>query len=271
MTCIITWNNNKWPEEKMQSLLNRFAAGEEVIERWKIGAHIKFGLGDRVFLSRTGKQSPGLLGAGRIVSDTRREPDFEDPSKEAWYADVRFDYLSSSPTTVVASHLELAQRLDILPLAFTPQTSGHSFAGNDDELEELWSKLIGHSEAIYPDEINNESGTQYIEGLKKSVIVNKYERDIEARLKCIEAHGTACKACGINLGVVYGPELGKRYIHIHHLVPLKDIGGEYSVDPIKDLIPLCPNCHSMVHQVDPPLAVEALRSIILPRYLSLFN
>ncbi len=221
--------------------MDRFAAGEEVIERWKIGAHKKFGLGDRVFLSRTGKHSPGLLGAGRIASDARREPDFEDPSKEAWYADVRFDYLVSSPTSVVASHEELAQRLGISPRAFTPQTSGHSFAGNSVELEALWSKLIGHSEPIYPDEISTKDDTQYIEGLKKSVTVNKYERDVEARLKCIEAHGTACKACGINLGVVYGPELGKRYIHIHHLVPLKDICGEYRVDPIKDLVPLCPN------------------------------
>ncbi len=251
--------------------MDRFAAGEEVIERWKIGAYKKFGLGDRVFLSRTGKQFPGLLGSGRIASDARREPDFEDPSKEAWYADVRFDYLSNSPTTVVASHIELAQRLDILPRAFTPQTSGHSFSGNSVELETLWSKLIGHSEAIYPDEINTDDGTEYIEGLKKSVTVNKYERDKEARLKCIEEHGTTCKACGINLAVVYGPELGKKYIHIHHLIPLKDIGSEYRVDSIKDLVPLCPNCHSMVHQVDPPLAVEALRSKILPRYLSLFN
>jgi 5-methylcytosine-specific restriction protein A len=271
LTCIITWNKDKWPEEKMQALMDRFAAGEQVIERWKIGAHIKFGIGDRVFLSRTGKHYPGLLGAGRIASVARREADFEDPSKEAWYADVRFDYLANSPTSVVASHIELAQQLAVLPRAFTPQTSGHSFTGNDDELEGLWSKLIGHSETIYPDEISNVSDTQYTEGLKKAVIVNKYERNFEARLKCIEAHGTACKACGINLGVVYGPELGKKYIHIHHLVPLKEIGSEYYVDPIKDLVPLCPNCHSMVHQIDPPLAIEELRKKILPRYLSLFN
>jgi 5-methylcytosine-specific restriction protein A len=271
LTCIITWNKDKWPEAKMQDLMDRFAAGEKVIERWKCGSYKKFGIGDRVFLSRTGKLFPGLLGAGRIASEARREPDFEDPGKEAWYVDVRFDYLSSSPTTVVASHEDLAQRLDTSPRAFTPQKSGHPFPGNDDELEALWSKLIGRSEVIYPDEISTEDDIQYIEGLKKSITVNKYERDKEARLKCIEVHGTTCKACGINLGVVYGPELGKRYIHIHHLIPLKDIGGEYRVDPVKDLIPLCPNCHSMVHQIDPPLAVEELRSKILPRYLSLFN
>jgi hypothetical protein len=107
LTCIITWNKDKWPEEKMQALMDRFAAGEEVIERWKIGAHIKFGLGHRVFLSRTGQHTPGLLGAGRIASDARLELDSEDPNKEAWYKDIRFDYLASSPTSVVASHEEL--------------------------------------------------------------------------------------------------------------------------------------------------------------------
>jgi hypothetical protein len=46
--------------------------------------------------------------------------------------------------------------------------------------------------------------------------------------------------------------------------PLKDIGESYKIDPVRDMIPLCPNCHAMVHRSNEsrPLAVEVLRSII---------
>ncbi len=45
---------------------------------------------------------------------------------------------------------------------------------------------------------------------------------------------------------VYG-EKAKDYIEVHHIVPISERGGDYMVNPIKDLIPLCPNCHAMVH------------------------
>jgi 5-methylcytosine-specific restriction protein A len=271
MTFIITWNKDKWPESKMQDLMDRYAKGEEVINRWKFGSHKKFGIGDRVFLSRTGKNFPGLIGSGKIVSEEpRNEPDIEDPKKDAWYVDIRFDYLSKKTTELVASHIELADRLGVPKRVFTPQLSGQSYSKNGLELEELWATLTGKSGIVYPDEAGLPEDTQYFEGARTKVFVNKYERDLDARKKCIEVHGTSCKACGINLGLVYGIELGKKYIHIHHIKPLKDIGEEYCIDPINDLVPLCPNCHAMVHQKEPPMPVAELEGKILPRYRALF-
>ena len=46
---------------------------------------------------------------------------------------------------------------------------------------------------------------------------------------------------------MYG-ELGKGFIHVHHIVPISMIGKEYKIDPIKDLVPVCPNCHAMLHR-----------------------
>jgi len=34
---------------------------------------------------------------------------------------------------------------------------------------------------------------------------------------------------------------------VHHLVPISKIGKKYRVDPIKDLRPVCPNCHAVIH------------------------
>ncbi|MPR31936.1 HNH endonuclease, partial [Salmonirosea aquatica] len=45
----------------------------------------------------------------------------------------------------------------------------------------------------------------------------------------------------------YFGEVGKGFIHVHHVNQISSIGNEYNVDPIKDLIPVCPNCHAMIH------------------------
>ncbi|MDA0666950.1 MAG: HNH endonuclease [Planctomycetota bacterium] len=52
--------------------------------------------------------------------------------------------------------------------------------------------------------------------------------------------------CGFSFEKTYG-EKAKGYIHVHHLVPLAEVGASYEVDPAKDLRPVCPNCHSVIH------------------------
>ena len=59
----------------------------------------------------------------------------------------------------------------------------------------------------------------------------------------------------------YG-ETSKDIIHVHHLVPLSDIGTTYQVDPINDLKPVCPNCHAVIHHHDPPLSIEQARALL---------
>ena len=67
-----------------------------------------------------------------------------------------------------------------------------------------------------------------------------------------------------NFGNRYG-ELGEGYIHVHHVVPLSKIGKEYTVDPVKDLIPLCANCHAMVHRTGTTLTVDQVRKSLKTR------
>lgn len=98
---------------------------------------------------------------------------------------------------------------------------------------------------IYPEMVDENSDAY--EGLKKTVVVNKYERSSTARSKCIEYHGTSCKVCSLDFSKMYG-DLGKDFIHVHHIIPIHKIGKEYKIDYIKDLIPVCPNCHAMLHR-----------------------
>jgi 5-methylcytosine-specific restriction enzyme A len=101
----------------------------------------------------------------------------------------------------------------------------------------------------------------YLEGARTTVTVNAYERNSTARRKCIEAHGSICKVCNVDQTSVYGPTAAGR-IHVHHLRPLSTLDGTYQVDPIHDLLPVCPNCHAMLHSRNPPLSVTELQGLM---------
>ncbi|MCM0756764.1 HNH endonuclease [Desulfovibrio aminophilus] len=95
---------------------------------------------------------------------------------------------------------------------------------------------------------------------------DRYTRDLANRKAAIELHGTKCKICNFDFEQVYG-EHGSGFIEIHHLNPLAD--GERHVDPQKDLIPVCSNCHSMIHrQKEKYLTPTELKSMLKLSYFS---
>lgn len=112
---------------------------------------------------------------------------------------------------------------------------------------------------LHPEEIV-EPG-KYFEGALSQVTVNAYERNPAAREACVKHYGANCAVCGFNFGAVYG-EIGLGFIHVHHLKPLASIKIGYQVDPMKDLRPVCPNCHSMLHRRMPPYSIDELASLV---------
>jgi 5-methylcytosine-specific restriction enzyme A len=101
-----------------------------------------------------------------------------------------------------------------------------------------------------------------VEGASKQILVNAYERNRVAREQCLQHHGYSCCVCEFSFEQIYGP-LGKGYIHVHHLVPFSEIKAQYVVDPIKDLLPICPNCHAMIHRTVPALSVSQLKAVLV--------
>ncbi|MEZ4908741.1 MAG: HNH endonuclease [Saprospiraceae bacterium] len=127
----------------------------------------------------------------------------------------------------------------------------------------------GHKRKIWAYRIKNtllteefeEFNTKHIEGKVSKVFVNRYERDSAARIKCINHFGTACQVCEFNFEDKFG-EIGKDFIHVHHLKEISSIAEEYEVNPIEDLIPVCPNCHAMLHKRKPAFKIEELKRIM---------
>lgn len=94
------------------------------------------------------------------------------------------------------------------------------------------------------------SKKEFTEGNVVESHYDRRERDHGARLKCIEHYGCKCAICGFDFEAKYG-DVGKEFIEVHHIVPISSSEGEHEVDPINDLIPVCSNCHSILHRRRP--------------------
>jgi 5-methylcytosine-specific restriction protein A len=70
-----------------------------------------------------------------------------------------------------------------------------------------------------------------------------------------------CKVCGVDFGDRYG-EQASGFIHVHHKIPLSEVDEEYRVNPIEDLVPVCPNCHAVIHMGDEMKSVKEVRHML---------
>ncbi|HHB1427241.1 TPA: HNH endonuclease [Serratia odorifera] len=113
-----------------------------------------------------------------------------------------------------------------------------------------------------PDVDPNLESVSYQEGGKISYYTTKYERDPQLRRAALKLHGVTCCACGFNFKAYYG-EYAEGFIHIHHIVPVSEFGGQKEVDPATDLVPVCANCHSIIHRKkNKTLTIDELKAMI---------
>jgi 5-methylcytosine-specific restriction protein A len=98
-----------------------------------------------------------------------------------------------------------------------------------------------------------------LEGFVSQVRATVYERNPANRYMCIEFYGPECWICDLDFKEFYGP-LGEGFIEVHHRTPISTLIGPTAIDPVRDLIPLCSNCHSMVHREKPPIRPAVLRA-----------
>ena len=139
---------------------------------------------------------------------------------------------------------------------------------NPDKLwETLGAKVGDHQNVRWTlaacAETNTSRREIFSEGARFSVTSTVVERNPRARAKCIEHFGCRCFVCGFDFEKEFG-ELGRGYIHVHHKVAVSSRVAEYDIDPIEDLVPLCPNCHAMAHQ-KAGISIEELTALCRSR------
>jgi hypothetical protein len=126
------------------------------------------------------------------------------------------------------------------------------------------SSLNGYKQVIQDTHLPEElpDGIKYQEGAVQQIRVNKYERDKKARDACLSHYGHTCQVCHVKLSNIYG-EITKTLIHVHHIKPISEVGEAYIVDPVSDLIPVCPNCHAVIHLKTPPYTPQEVAAFLI--------
>jgi 5-methylcytosine-specific restriction protein A len=119
--------------------------------------------------------------------------------------------------------------------------------------------LCESADSLFLNEVGSQ--TAHSEGDASEVMRKIFKRNPNARADCLKHHGYRCKACGFDFQKTYG-HIGREYIHVHHLTEISSIGEKYIIDPINDLVPVCPNCHAMLHQKRPAMKIEELAQIV---------
>ena len=133
-----------------------------------------------------------------------------------------------------------------------------------DEVHQFERAISENGSGIFSEPEELLSGQRYPEDASRRITVNAFERSPKARAMFIAKYGAICVVCDFDFGVAFG-RLGEGYIHVHHLRDLASVGEEYEVDPNKDLRPVCPNCHAMLHRGATKLTIDELKKILRHR------
>lgn len=160
--------------------------------------------------------------------------------------DVRIEFFGSAGIRVDP---EIAERIDI--------QSSLIDIDNDEELSSAADAVTWGLDSI----ISSVQATrEFEEGGEVVVTSKRYERSNALRAEAVRHYGVNCYVCDFNFSEAYG-EIGAGFIHIHHIDRVADSGVRV-VDVEKDLIPICPNCHAMIHRETPPMNPEKLKQIM---------
>lgn len=259
-TYLLTWNPAKWTWSELAEQVAMLGRGETVITTWTTGTRSNLPVGSRILLLRQGVEPRGIVALGESISAVTKVKHWN-PARAADgdlanSINVRWECLSPIEGPPFISHEELATDDEFSSGHWEPYSSGTQLP--DDLGARLADRIAERAGKPWTDP--SETGSAFMEGRRLRVEVNRYERDRRAREACILHYGLRCAVCSFHFGDRYG-ELGEGFIHVHHLNPIgSGDGDDREVEPVRDLRPVCPNCHAMLHRNGALLSVEELRS-----------
>jgi 5-methylcytosine-specific restriction protein A len=201
----------------------------------------------------------GIVAVGTFTSEVYPGVHWNDPKRTANYADIEF-------TTYLLAEDRLPTEVLVKAVPAVPWNnlygSGVQLDKSDEaRLAAVWLQhLDSFRSGLRPAEelLGDET---FVEGAASKVVVNRYERDPVARERCLQIHGRVCAVCGFDFQKTYGT-LGDGFIHVHHIREVSTLPPGYRVKPKDDLVPVCANCHAMLHRCRPALTPDELRVIV---------
>lgn len=256
---ILTWNPDLWSmtDDEYQEVVDACRLGAGYPDTWSTGVRTSgIGFGDRAVLLRQHRDR-GMIASGYFTSEVYEDRHWREPDRAGNFAGVVWE-----TWVPIEDRLPVEVLKSEVPGVVWDRLQGSGVRPGESDaaaIESLWDDhldRLGLGLDRGADEISG--GETFPEGAGKPVLVNRYERSREARRRAIAEHGLDCVVCGFNYGTTYG-ELGDGFVHVHHLRELSTLPAGYTVDPTTDLLPVCANCHAMLHRVTPALSPDELR------------
>ena len=253
---VLVWSARHWNRWNYRAAVEQVLTSGRILDRWEVGSGRSIPLGTEAWLLFHGSSGAGsgLIGHGIVVSETAGAG--TEGANAGRSLGVAFDALlplgEQIPTDTLAAEVPEIRWGDAANSALlsVPPQAQHG-------LRRLWREQgpeAGDPFDVVPGAYPPEATT--------TVGANRYERDADARRVCLAFHGTACAACGFSFEASYG-DVGNGFMHVHHTVPASRLRAGYELDPVTDLVPLCANCHAMVHRgVSTPRTVQELRNVL---------
>lgn len=260
-TYLLVWNPDQWHwwDDLTESFERR---GRYWYGTWSTGRNKSIVPGDRLFLSRVGREPRGIVASGvatsRVYPDVHWDDRRQAAGHEGLYVDLRFDtLLNPSSQEILAS--DSLKRGVLREMNWSPRASGVAVPAHiATALENAWTSFVAGGVPVRP-----VAEPRALEGLRTETVAYVRGRSRQLRDRALaEAQGT-CEACGVNYAELLSGR-GVRVLQVHHRKQLAAT-DKPRLTKLGDLAVLCANCHMLVH-MDPnnALPVQELRRL-LPR------
>ena len=253
---ILGWNPTGPARWDYRAAVDLVAESGRYLQRWSADQPLNVTAGTEAWLFVQGSSDAGtgLIGHGVVMSEPYQTLPGDSPAE--WHVSILFDALLPLGEQVRQDALRAAA--PGIPWGEAMNRPSVAVPGHEEPgLRRLWRDL-GPAATGFPHVVSGTCPPDTVSTLD----VNRYERNPDARRVCLAFHGTSCAACGFSFETFYG-DAGSGSIDVHHVVPPELLGSGYQLDPVADLVPLCPNCHSLAHcSAGPPRTVAELRHII---------
>lgn len=255
---ILVWSAVRWTRWNYRAAVDQVLESGRYLASWHNGGYRNIRPGTEAWLLFQGSSEAGsgIVGHGVVVSRAAGPGHGIAGVPGGRYVGIAFDALvplgEQIPLAALAAAVPDIRWVDApdADVLSVPPSAGPG-------IRRLWRELG----PVAADPFDVVPGTCPPEATR-TVGANRYERDPDARRVCLAFHGTSCTACGFSFEASYG-EIGDGFIHVHHTVPASRLGAGYELDPVTDLVPLCANCHAMVHHgASTPRTVPELRHIL---------
>lgn len=80
------------------------------------------------------------------------------------------------------------------------------------------------------------------------------------KVECLDYYGAVCDLCGFDFGYTYG-EAFENFIKVHTLKPYSK-ETLHTLDPHKDLVPICCNCDAVIHSKVPAYTIDKVKEML---------